>query len=380
MDICNREKCTACCGCMNVCPKDAISLVPDDLGRPIAVIDDKKCVNCGLCNKVCPANEAVGGNYPNMCYAAWSKNESYRKSCASGGISTGFAAAVLENDGVVYGTVFNGTDLVFEKAENIDEADKFQGSKYVQANPGLIYKDVKVSLNDGKQTFFCGTPCQVAGLKSYLGREYDNLITVDLICHGTPPITYLKEHIKSITDSNISNVTFRGDKDFFLTLYNDEKVVYSRKSQLDTYFTAFLEGIIFRENCYQCHFAKEERVSDITIGDFWELNKKEMKNQHNGRISVVLLNTPQGQEFWESVADRFIYEQRPVTEAIAGNGQLRHPSIRNIDRDKFCEDYKKYGFKKAVQTKTILDIIKKYKKQQRIISIKRFIKKVLIRG
>lgn len=380
MDICSKEKCTACGGCINICSKDAISLVPDELGRTIAIIDDKKCVNCGLCKKVCPVNSGMESNYPNKCYAAWSKNENFQKNCASGGISTGFAEAVLENNGVVYGTVFNGTDLIFDKAENIDDVEKFKGSKYVQANAGLIYKDVKASLKESKEVMFCGTPCQVAGLKSYLGNKCDNLITADLICHGTPPIAYMKEHIKSITDSNISNITFRGDKDFFLTLFDDDKILYSKKSQLDTYFTAFLEGMIFRENCYECPYAKEERVSDITVGDFWELNKKEMKNQYNGRISVVLINTKKGQAFWDKVKDKFIYEERPVEEAIAGNGQLRHPSIRHANRDKFCETYKKHGFTKAVKTKGVVSIMRKYKKEQRIVGFKRFVKKIIGRG
>ncbi len=380
MNICDINKCTACGGCMNICSKGAISFLCDELGRTVAVIDEEKCINCGLCKKVCPANKMFKGNYPNKCYAAWSSDENYRTTCASGGISTGFAKAVLENNGVVYGTVFRGTDLVFDKAEDVDDAEKFKGSKYVQANAALIYKDIKMSLIDGKQTMFCGTPCQVAGLKSYLGKEHDNLITVDLICHGTPPISYLKDHIKSITDKEISNVNFRGEKDFFLTLFDNDEVIYSKKSQLDTYFTAFLEGLTFRENCYECPYAKEERVSDITIGDFWELNKKEMKNQYNGRISVVLINTSKGHTFWEKVKDRFIYEERPVDEAIAGNGQLRHPSIRHKDRDKFCEDYKEKGFAKAVKTKSIAEIMKKYKRTQNILRVKKLIKKILGRG
>lgn len=380
MNICDANKCTACCGCINICAKDAISLVPDELGRTVAVVDDTKCVNCGLCKKICPVNDMPESNYPDKCYAAWSGNKNYSMTCASGGISTGFAEAVLKNNGVVYGTVFNGTDLIFDKADTLDEVEKFKGSKYVQAYAGLIYKDVKASLNDSREVMFCGTPCQVAGLKKYLGKEYENLVTVDLICHGTPPVTYLKEHIKSITDSNISNVTFRGEKDFSLTLFEDERVIYSKKSQLDTYFTAFLEGIIFRENCYDCPYAKEERVSDITIGDFWELNKKEMKNQHNGRISVVLINSVRGQAFWDKVKDRFIFEERPVEEAIAGNGQLKHPSIRHSDRDKFCADYKLKGFTKAVKTKRVVSVMKKYKKQQQMISFKRFVKKITGRG
>lgn len=380
MNICDSKKCTACCGCLNICPKGAISMTPDELGRTVAFIDKEKCINCGLCKKVCPVNSEIKGNYPHECYAAWSNNEKFQKSCASGGISTGFAEAVLENLGVVYGTVFDGTDLVFDKAESLADVEKFKGSKYVQANAGLIYKDVKASLNDSKEVMFCGTPCQVAGLKSYLGKEHNNLLTVDLICHGTPPITYLKEHIKSIMDSNVSNVTFRGEKDFSLTLFKNEKVIYSKKSQLDAYFTAFLEGIIFRENCYDCPYAKEERVSDITIGDFWELNKKEMKNQHNGRISVVLINTPNGQAFWDKVKDKFTFEERPVEEAIAGNGQLRRPSKRHDDRNKFCADYKLKGFTKAVKTKSVTEIMKRYKRTQNVLKVKRLIKKLISRG
>lgn len=378
MRICIEEKCTGCNVCMNVCPNNAICIEENELGKTVARIDENKCTKCSACTKTCPVNNQKNYNSPQKCYAAWSKNQEYQVKSASGGISAGFANYIVKNNGVVFGTCFLNGNLIFDSAKDAEEITKFQGSKYVQANTGLIYNEVKKQLIAEKKVMFVGTPCQVAALNAYLNKEYKNLLTVDFVCHGVPPMKYLKQHIENITKKNIDEVTFRGEKDFFLTLYGDGTEIYSKKSQLDSYYTAFLEGIIHRDNCYECEYACKERVSDITIGDFWGLDKKDANISYNGRISVVLLNTQKGIEFFEDVGSNFEFVQRPLEEALNGNGQLNYPSTRHKDREFFENTYKKKGFNRAVQTKSVIKIRKKYKSKQRLLFLKKMLKKTLM--
>ena len=365
MEICNGDRCTGCYACFNICPKNAIEMKNDCLSTEKAVINSDKCINCGACKTVCPENNVPKLNKILKCYAAWSKQEKYQKECASGGIATGFSEAIIKSGGAVFGTRFSGFELIFDFAETVAEAEKFKGSKYVRANVGDCFKKVRDVLLEDRQVLFVGTPCQVGGLKNYLGKTYEKLITIDLICHGTPPQEYLKEHILSITNMKIKGVSFRGDKDFFLTVTgDDDKVIYSKKSDEDTYFRAFLDGMIFRENCYSCTYACSERVGDITIGDFWGLDKNSLKRKHNGRISVVLVNGENGKRFFEKCKDLFEYEERPIEEAIKGNGQLNAPSTKYCDRDNFVKAYKPGNFETAVRTEHLLKEIKQYKKSK----------------
>lgn len=361
MEICKKEQCTGCGACLNICPENAVKVQLDELGKTYAVVDDAKCKNCGMCVKVCPAQNMPELNSCINCYAIWSKNSEYNSKCASGGLSTGFAECVIKNNGVVYGTRFNkGLHLVFDSTENCDFTE-FMGSKYVHADTQSIYSDVLKKLKDGRQVLFVGTPCQVGGLKNFLRLDYDNLITVDLICHGTPPIHYLKEHIKGVTDKKVTNISFRGEKDFFLSLYSDKECVYSKRSFEDTYFTAFLEGLTYRDNCYTCSYARPKRVADITIGDFWGLDKSSLTKKHGGRISLMIVNTQKGKEFFDAVKDNFEFEERTLQEALKHNGQLVSPSKIHEDREQFEKVYKKCGFKKAVKTKRIKSKIRSFK-------------------
>lgn len=367
IDICKKEQCTGCSACISICPEKAVEMQLDELSKTYAVINMDKCISCGMCKKVCPANNMPELTKSSSCYAIWSKNEEYHTKCASGGIATGFAERIINEGGVVYGVRFNkDLDLVFDNTDNVDYCE-FLGSKYVQADVGTIYSNVQDQLNKDKKVLFVGTPCQIGGLKNFLKKDYDNLVTVDLICHGTPPVSYLKEHVKSITDKKITDISFRGERDFFFSLYNNKNCIYTKKCHEDSYFTAFLDGLIYRDNCYSCKYARPERVADITIGDFWGLDKTTMSKKHNGRISLMLVNSKKGKAFFDTVKDSFEFEERGVEEALRHNGQLVSPCKPHKDRQTFEEMYRKYGFKKAVQTKQIRKKIRTYKRKKTII-------------
>lgn len=351
-EICKKEKCTGCFACMNICPHDAISCGTDEMNKTIPIVSSDKCTECGFCAKICPANHPVQKNYPLKCFAAWSKDEQERKYCSSGGIATELSKAVIAEGGVVYGAAFDeALKLNHIEVKKIEEVERLKGSKYVQSYTGLMLRKVKENLTAGKKVLFIGTPCQVAGVRAYLRKDYENLILVDLICHGTPPIAYLKEYVKAIDpEGKATNLTFRGKNNFCLTLYEKEEVLYSKRSKRDYYFSAFLNGLIYRDNCYACEYARAERGSDITIGDFWKLNRATLKSHYMGRISAVLVNTETGIRVWENFQDRFEFEERKAEEAIQGNDQLRRPSDVHEDRKIFEELYLKGDFASAVKT------------------------------
>lgn len=352
--ICEQKKCTACGSCVNICPKNAVDLSADSLGRTVAEIDQKKCVDCGLCAKHCPNNAPLDFRFPKKCYAAYTCIDSYQKEAASGGIASTFYKYVVEQGGAAFGVRYkDGFNLTFDFAETVEEINHFLGSQYVQAETSAVYKTVRSFLEKNREVLFVGTPCQVAGLLAFLGKKYENLVTIDIVCHGTPPFTYLNEYMNEVAGGKADSASFRGKYNFFMTFYSEENVIYQKKAREDAYFTAFLDSLTYRQNCYNCSYARPERVSDITIGDFWGLDRASLKQYYGGRISAVLLNTDKGEEFWNKCSSLFISEERNINEAINSNGQLKHPSSLHKDRAEFEENYLKYGFYKAVKTKSV---------------------------
>lgn len=269
--ICEESKCTGCLACMNLCPCGAITCQEREDGNVIPQIDPEKCIECHRCVQGCPENHVKEKHEPRQCYAAWQKDRKERKYSASGGIAFGFYKRWIQNAGIVYGAAFNEKGILTQqKAETLEEIKKFRGSKYAQSHTGFVYSDIGKELKKGEKVLFIGTPCQIAGLKAYLGKASDALVTIDLICHGTPPMSYLEEYIKEIAGAEkVDRVSFRGEKDYHMVFYSQDRVVYSQRFRKDLYYTAYLQGIIHRENCYKCEYADKRRISDLTIGDFW---------------------------------------------------------------------------------------------------------------
>lgn len=367
-EICSQNKCTGCSCCYNICPKNAIEMKYNENGELIPHVNKEKCINCNKCIKACPANTPLKANYPQKAFAAWSLVENERKTSSSGGIAITFYKYILNNNGDVYGTSFDKQlNLEHSKVNNINDVEKFKGSKYVQSNIGTIYKEVKSSLDNNIQTLFIGTPCQVDGLNSYLNKEYENLITVDLICHGVPSQKLFREHTEAI-EKNVKqkadNITFRGNNDFYFTMYKNNNIIYKRPSREDKFFLGFLKGMFNRESCYNCKYAIPERTSDITIGDFWGLgSSKEFKHSTKNGVSLILTNTQKGNIFLDKCKDNLFIEERELKEAIEGNAQLKKPSVKNKNYDKFKKLYIKHGFEKAASMclRKELNAIKKEK-------------------
>lgn len=346
------DTCTGCAACMNACPKKCITMELNKIGELTPKINAETCIDCGLCRRICPQNNPINAVIPKKCYVAWNKNNELRNIAASGGFAVGVAEFAIKNGYTVYGCDYNSDmDLVFFPVKNIEDIKKIAGSKYSQANAGYLYNTIKQELTNGRKIILIGTPCQIAGLKAVMhGENNDNLITIDLICHGTPPNEYLKEYICSVVkDIKDCNVKFRGEYQQYLSIFKDSKLLYKKYHTFDSYYTAFYKNIISRNSCYTCKYAQNKRISDITIGDFWGLGELKKVKKPSQWSSIVLLNTQKGLSFFDKIKDGFIYEERAVDEGIKGNGRLNNPPGKSSDAEKFQELYEKYGFVEALR-------------------------------
>ena len=352
--LCEPILCTGCMACSNVCPAKAIVFAEDSLGCLMPSIDSEKCIDCGLCSKICPQLEPSEKHTIIKAYALYAKDAIDRKLCASVGVATTLGRYFLQGCGVVSGTTFgpNGKP-VMRLAENERDLEAFRGSKYVYCEPGDIYLQVKERLRQGKQVLFIGLPCQVDACKKITGDSV-LLTTVDLICHGAPPYTYLKEHLQNQVKAPVVSFSFRGLNNYVLCAFDRRgNYLYKRRQAEDAYFSAFMDGLLFRENCFQCKYAERHRIADITIGDFWGLQSGALGG-YQGRVSVALCNTEKGLETLDQVKDKFVWEERNPQEAIAGNTQLREPSLKSSERNIFSEVYRRTGsFTRAIRETSI---------------------------
>lgn len=386
MNLCEKEKCTACGACVNACPKNCISYIVDENGFSYPQIADNLCINCGACQRVCHPLNDVNRNYPSKAYAVWSSDPKDRKSSTSGGAASVFYKTILEKDGVCFGAAFDNNLNVVIKGYSDSRTIEFKNSKYVHSDMGKTYESIRELLIQGNKVIFIGLPCQVASIKTFLKKDYDNLILVDIICHGTPPIEHLKEHIYTIEkkkNKKTEFIKFRDDNAFYFSSFGADGCFYKKHKELDTYLLSFFNALNYYESCYNCKYACNERVSDITIGDFWGLGLEiPFDHPYSGAISLVLTNTPKGETFFDSTRNKLFSEERPVEEALKGNDQLNRPSGKNKDRELFLKLNKEKGFEEACLF-IYRDHMKKYKKiifkQDVKSNIRKFAKKLLRR-
>lgn len=389
-DICPKDLCVGCWSCMNICSHQAIRVVTDECGFRYPSIDPDRCVDCGLCQKSCPVNISLDKYFPKECYAVTVKEDKELKCCASGGAATAISRQILQTGGVVYGC--SGKEIRHVKHIRITQEDELpllQGSKYVQSDTGLLFQSVRKDLLIGHRVFFVGTPCQIGGLKAFLKKDYANLITADLVCHGVPSQKLLNDNIDLYQSRGFNleeeTVHFREKRfDRHTQSFKIEYGWFFRKNQpysntslkkmyyRDPYMFGFIQGLFFRASCYKCSYAYAVRVADLTLSDFWGLGKDSGMDVGKG-VSSVLINTDKGEALFNELRDKIICKRRDVQEAIVGNGQLQRPSSRHLQYDLFRKLYPKYGLEYAVRVCLKKDLMRIYLK--RILSgIKKLIK------
>lgn len=388
-EICPKDKCTGCAACFNACGKKAITMTEDSCGYVHPQIDNELCVDCGLCTKVCPVNTKISLRYPLDCYAATVKSDEELLSCASGGMATELSRYVIENGGVVYGcTGKDIRDVHHIRVDCKEDLQLLKGSKYVQSFIGEIYEAVKKDLQTDKPVFFVGTPCQVAGLEGFLRqKDYSNLITADLVCHGVPSQKMLNDNISFYCKENEDiSVWFRqkehksskSDAQWRISYGWFYKTSHMRtpravKYYKDPYMFGFLAPLTLRNSCYTCRYANISRCSDFTFGDFWGLNKN--AGFINGKgVSMVLINTDKATNIWSKLSKRCIHVKRDIVEAQKGNGQLQVPSRMHNNYNMFISTYPKLGLKQAIYSSLYKDLHK-----IRFNNLKNFIKHLIKR-
>ena len=363
--VCDYNICTGCGLCVAECPKQCISLTKrGHLDHFYPQIDTHICIDCGLCKKKCPAIRNVILKKAQIAFAAWSRDENDYVSSSSGGAGAVFSKHVILNGGSVYGcAMLPNVEVKHIRVANAENLEMLKGSKYVQSNIIEIIPLLKEDVNLGHTTLFIGTPCQVAAIKSLYKVQPKNLILVDIICHGVPSLDLLKKHIKKVApSSHYDSISFRKGTNFFLLVREGEKVIYNRPLSWppfkEWYMDTFFYGYTYRQSCYQCRYACPERISDITIGDFWGLGEHLSTDDippHQNGCSVIMPITHKGRQFVHNISHMMNLYVRPVEEAINGNDQLRAPVYLSRRRRVFRWLYSYIG-KKAYYI-SIADII-----------------------
>lgn len=339
------EECTGCGTCNLICPVSAINMQSSNEGFSIPVINQNICIDCGLCKKKCPQNNAIKVFNPIAYYGISSKNTSLLNQSASGGVFSTLAYNTILNGGVVYGVRYNSCfDAIYDRIDSIDRLPSILSSKYVQAYTNQIFKSVKFDLERQKKVFFCGTPCQIAGLKSYLKQNYDNLYTADLICHGVPSPLMFKHYIKWLEikfGNSITHYNFRDKKyGWGLSFCAKTQTKTLRNScDVDPYYHHFLKGDCYRQCCYNCKYAKKERIADITLGDFWGIDEIIDKEKCKKGWSAVIINTPIGEKLLsENINDFNLFSTNFETIVKHNLNLIRPSAIEPNIRNKFYKD------------------------------------------
>lgn len=364
MRICAESECTGCSACRAACPADCIEMIYNIEGFAYPQIDESKCLLCGCCEAVCPINkeEPTSVKIPKA-YGVMANDLSLRKASSSGGVFSLLAEAILDMGGVVFGAAMSGDckSVQHIMVTNTSDLAALRGSKYLQSNVNDSFQAVKEQLHAGKQVLFSGTPCQIEGLVSFLGNPHDKLLCVDFICHGTPsPALWRKyvEHLEKKYHAPIEKVDFRnkthGWRFWGARLENSSRKVLNSTLREDPYLQMFLQNVSLRPSCYQCHTKKLNRVSDITIADFWGVENVAPELDDNMGTSLVLVHSDKGKIFFNQISSKTTFQEVDCVTALEGNPCMTKSVDRPKERDTFFDDMNRMTFK-CLQKKYLVD-------------------------
>ena len=376
IDIKQREKCCGCQACYNSCPRGAITMIEDEYGFRYPKIDKSKCINCKICEKTFPMLIPSNDGKIISSWCVINKNDNERLESSSGGVFTLLAKEILKNNGIVFGAVFDKDyNIVHSYIDNVDDLKKMQGSKYVQSNIGKSFIQAKNFLDDGKTVLFTGTSCQIEGLKLFLKKDYSNLYTQDIICHGVPSPKVWRKYLEYQKNKygDIKNISFR-NKDHGWSLYqmkiSFKSKIYCKCYKDDSFMNVFLDDLCLRDSCYNCIFKKKYRNSDITLADFWGIDKVKNKYNDDKGVSAVIINTKKGENIFEKIKKYCNYEKVELNDIIKYNSAYVQSSKLNKNRELFFKDInnmkfnrlaKKYIKKPSLLKKIVRKVYKKLK-------------------
>lgn len=383
--ITENSKCTGCGLCSVVCPKKCIRLVPNYKGEMYPHVNNLICIRCNKCVSKCPQNQKSQFNLPKKAFAGWSLEKEIRNSAASGGIASSIYRYCISKN-MRFAGVFLNSDYTAQFKLGSAESDimLFKGSKYVYSSMGDVFLQIKQEIDEGGKVVFIGLPCQVEAIKTFF-PGCEDLIYIDIVCHGVCSSKYLIDHIKSLVPKKrVKKVNFRdprfGTEKFIFSLYDENDTLLYKKSvdKNDVYQLAYHKALSYRENCYHCKYARPERVSDITIGDYWGLGKIAPYYGERKNVSLILCNTDKGITFINKLCSSGHIQviERPVDEPLKTEKQLKQPSQKTDLQSKLNSELKKSdgNFELAAQKVLRKKIIMNYVFP---VSIRRFIRKFI---
>ena len=350
----NTYDCTGCHACFNRCSLQAIEMRADNEGFLYPFIDENKCINCGSCLDVCPIKKKPSEFNEKDAYAAYAKDDNEHASSSSGGIFAVLARYILKNSGYVCGAAFDeGMTLKHILTNKEDDLNRIKGTKYVQSEINGIYSQIKELLEKGTTVLFGGTPCQVGGLKSYLNKEYNSLLTVDLICHGVPSPMVLSRYLNEVGGENVvTGMSFRdktcGLSDVYLTYDLSNGQTIREKYSESEYIKGFIQNLTIRPSCFRCKFKGLNRCSDITIGDYWGLNDYHPEMITKMGTSAVLIHSLQGKKYYDLVKKDLEYVESKPESVSFWNTCVKKSVEYNPSREEFFKNLEKMTIKENV--------------------------------
>lgn len=350
-NLASYQSCVGCSACALSCPKNCIEMHNDKYGfsHP-KIINAQECINCKLCEQSCPiVNKRNLDDKETIALAAFTKDEEIRKESSSGGIFTEIAKYVLLNDGVVFGAAYsNNWHVEHIEIKEVGNLNKLRGAKYSESKLANTYDRIKKYLNKDILVLFSGTPCQVAGLKSFLKRDYSNLICIDFICHGIPsPVAwsnYIQERMKldgvnhkPISINQRSKITGWSNYNYSCVIEYENNLKYQSLSGSDMYMKLFCNDYILRESCANCHFKGFDRCSDITLGDFWGIWNIDVKMDDNKGTSLIMLHSDKSKDLITNISDKIVLKEVSLEDASRENPAILYSSKEKSEREKVLD-------------------------------------------
>ncbi|WP_303011246.1 Coenzyme F420 hydrogenase/dehydrogenase, beta subunit C-terminal domain [uncultured Bacteroides sp.] len=350
IQIVDKYDCCGCSACVQVCPKQCISFDEDEQGFRYPFINRDFCIDCTFCEKVCPVLNQGEFREPFKVYAAINPNEEIRMKSSSGGIFTMIAEDIIDDGGVVFGARFDKNwEVIHDYVETKEKLDCFRGSKYIQSRIGETYKQVREFLKIGRKVLFSGTSCQITGLKLFLHKEYDNLLTIDVVCHGVPSPKIWREYLSTVVSNmSIDDICLKdkntGWRDYSFTILGEgQNIITSEKASKNKYMMAFTRNLTLRPSCFRCPSKNGKALSDITLADFWGVEYFVPQMDDDKGTSLVCLNTKKGELAIKSIP--FRYESVDYELCKIYNSCIYKSTDEPAQRVRFWRLYLKHGIK-----------------------------------
>ena len=360
IEIQNKKDCSGCSACANICPKNCIKMERDEFGFAYPKVDTDLCINCGRCETVCPIINPAKENNPLSVKGAKNRDESVRRTSSSGGTFFELANGIISRGGIVFGCALD-SELVARHigVETVEGLSALKSSKYVQSDVGTTYREVKKHLMDGREVLYSGTPCQIAGLKNYLGKSYDNLLLVDVLCHGVPSPGVFADYLEYLGErfgAKPISVNFRNKEKSWKRLYFEVKFENGKRyftfCGYDRYMSMFLNNISLRPSCYDCRFTTVNRQGDITLGDFWGIGRKYPERDDDKGISLIIVNSEKGKNAYESISGKFDAFDSDIDTAKKPQHTMTASTPKNPKNEEFYRLYTEKGIKEAAKAVT----------------------------